>query len=118
MKKHIIKLIGEARTDVESNTVQMALRDQIREFILGNFIVEKSGELVDSESMLNMGILDSTGILELVAFLESTYGIEVEDEELIRDNLDTIDNVVNYLERKLALASKRQEFKSSIASPA
>ena len=103
---------------MESCTMQMALRKQIREFILGNFIVEKPDELLDGESMLNMGILDSTGILELVAFIESTFGIEVEDEELIRDNLDTIDNVVHYLERKLALASKRQEFNSSIASQA
>lgn len=94
----------------------MPLRDQIRSFILENFILEKPEDLVDDESMLEKGIMDSTGVLELVAFLESTYEIKVEDEELIPENLDSIKNIVNYLERKLSLASKPDVVQPSLAS--
>ena len=83
----------------------MSLRDQIRNFISENFILDNPHDLTDDESMLEKGIIDSTGVLELVAFLESTFEIKVEDEELIPQNLDSIKNIVNYLERKLALAS-------------
>jgi len=68
--------------------------------------LEKPEDLIDDESMLNKGIMDSTGVLELVAFLESTFEITVEDDELSRDNLDSIDKIVSYLEGKLVLAAK------------
>jgi acyl carrier protein len=83
----------------------MALREQVRTFILQNFILEKPEDLVDDESMLNKGIMDSTGVLELVAYIESTFEIRVEDDELSRDNLDSINDIVNYLERKLAISA-------------
>ena len=94
------------------------MRDQIRNFILENFILEKPEDLVDDESLLEKGIMDSTGVLELVAFLESTYEIKVEDEELVPENLDSIRNIVNYLERKLALISKPQTAQPSAAPQA
>lgn len=78
----------------------MTLRDQVRKFILQNFILEKPEELADGESMLKTGIMDSTGVLELVAFIESTFEIKVEDEELIPENLESIKNIASYLERK------------------
>ena len=96
----------------------MPLRDQIRNFILESFILEKPEDLVDDESLLEKGIMDSTGVLELVAFLESTYEIKVEDEELVPENLDSIRNIVNYLERKLALISKPQTAQPSAVSQA
>jgi acyl carrier protein len=96
----------------------MTLRDQIRNFILENFILENPEDLVDDESMLEKGIIDSTGVLELVAFLESTYEIKVEDEELIPENLDSIKNIVAYLEKKLALLGKPDEVKVPLASRA
>ncbi len=96
----------------------MSLREQIRTFILENFILENPEDLADNESMLEKGIMDSTGVLELVAFLESTYEIKVEDEELIPENLDSIKNIVNYLERKLSLISKPQTAQPSAASQA
>ena len=96
----------------------MLLRDQIRNFILENFMLENPEDLVDDESMLEKGIIDSTGVLELVAFIESTFDIKVEDEELIPENLDSIKNIVNFLERKLAIASKPQEAQPSAASQA
>ena len=82
----------------------MALREKIR-----NFILESRDDLLDDESILDKGIMDSTGVLELVAFLESTYEVKIEDEELILENLDTINNIVSYLERKLELDSEPEE---------
>ena len=81
-------------------------------------MLENPEDLVDDESMLEKGIIDSTGVLELVAFIESTFEIKVEDEELIPENLDSIKNIVSFLERKLAHASKPQEAQPSAASQA
>jgi acyl carrier protein len=61
-------------------------------------------ELSSDDSLVDQGIIDSTGVLELVTYLEETYGIKVEDEELIPDNLDSINRLVSYLERKLQLS--------------
>jgi acyl carrier protein len=97
---------------------RMSLRDQIRTFIHENFILEKHDDLVDDESLLEKGIIDSTGVLELVAFLESTYEIKVEDEELIPENLDSIKNIVNYLERKLSLTITPAKDQHSTATQA
>jgi acyl carrier protein len=57
--------------------------------------------LANDDSFLDRGIVDSMGVLELVGFLEESYGIKVQDQELIPANLDSIDNVVKFLERKL-----------------
>ncbi|RLC29206.1 MAG: acyl carrier protein [Deltaproteobacteria bacterium] len=75
-------------------------RDQIRAFIVENFLFGSDDGLTDDASFLEEGIIDSTGILELVNFLEETFGISVEDEELVPENLDSINNVVAYLKRK------------------
>ena len=76
------------------------LKEQVREFIIDNFLFGEDDGLEIDTSFLENGIIDSTGVLELVTFLEETFGIVVEDEELIPENLDSIENVVKYLERK------------------
>jgi len=76
------------------------LKDKIRQFIVENFLFGQDNGLQDDASFLDEGIIDSTGILELVSFLEEEFSISVEDEELIPENLDSIVNVVTYLERK------------------
>ena len=76
------------------------MRDKIKAFIVENFLFGKDDGLEDDTSFLEEGIIDSTGVLELVSFLEEEYGIAVEDEELVPENLDSIDNVTKYLERK------------------
>jgi acyl carrier protein len=78
------------------------VKTQIREFIIENFLFGNADGLKDDTSFLEEGIIDSTGVLELVTFLEETFSIQVEDEELIPENLDSIDNVSAFLERKLA----------------
>jgi len=75
-------------------------RDKIRDFIVENFLFGSDNGLKDETSFLDEGIIDSTGILELVNFLEEEFEIAVDDEELIPENLDSIKNVVGYLETK------------------
>ncbi len=80
----------------------MDIRSTVAEFILQNFLFgEKSGFPDDAESFLELGIIDSTGILELVAFIEIKFGIKVEDEELLPENLDSIENLTRYIETKI-----------------
>lgn len=76
---------------------------QVREFIVANFLYGQERTLNDDDSFLGEGIVDSTGVLQLVAFLEETYGITVEDEDLTPENLDSISSVSAYLCRKMNL---------------
>ncbi|MDY7031609.1 MAG: acyl carrier protein [Thermodesulfobacteriota bacterium] len=76
-------------------------REKIRDFVVENFLFGESNGLKDETSFLDEGIIDSTGILELVNFCEEEFSISVEDEELVPENLDSINNVVAYLENKI-----------------
>lgn len=81
----------------------MSEKQRLREFILENFVtgldVEEFG---DDDSFLEQGIIDSTGVLEMVAFIEETYLFEVDDEEVLPENFDTLDNLDAYIARKRA----------------
>lgn len=72
-------------------------RERIRHFIVETFFVESFS---DDESFLRSGIIDSLGMLDLVAFLESEFGIKIYDEELVPQNLDSLANVAAFAERK------------------
>lgn len=79
----------------------MDIRTQVREFVVDSFMMGRDpSELTDKSSLLDMGIIDSTGVLELVGYLEDSFEIGVEDEELLPDNLDTINSLVEFVERK------------------
>ena len=77
------------------------LKDKIRTFVVENFLFGNNQNLEDTTSFLEEGIIDSTGVLELVGFIEEEFSIVVEDEELIPENLDSIYNVTAYLEKKM-----------------
>lgn len=80
---------------------QQTIERDIRQFVIANFLFgEDNGSLKADESFLETGIIDSTGVLELVAFLESTYGFRVRDNELTPDNLDSLDKVAAFVRRK------------------
>jgi acyl carrier protein len=80
----------------------MGIEETIRNFIVETFIFEPGQENFDNtQSFLETGIIDSTGMLELVSFIEETYNIKMADEELIPANLDSVNNVVGYIQRKL-----------------
>lgn len=82
------------------------VRSAVREFINDNFLFREGLETVsDSESLLENGLLDSTGVLELVAFLETDLGIDILDAEIVPENFDSVDNITRYAESKLAKAA-------------
>lgn len=81
----------------ETNTVE-----PVRGFIVENFLFGRDEGLNLTDSFLESGIVDSTGVIQLVAFLETTYGIRIGDDELIPENLDSVQNISNFLHRKLA----------------
>jgi acyl carrier protein len=88
--------------------VAKALQERIRNFVVENFLFgDASNGLRDSDSLLNKGIIDSTGVLELVSFLENNFGVRVEDEELVPENLDSIANVTAYILRKQTQETSR-----------
>ena len=79
----------------------MGLRTELKQFIVENFLLSRDASLLrDSDSLTEQGILDSTGALELVTHLEERYGVTVQDEELHPDNLDSIDKIAAFIERK------------------
>ncbi|MBI4510157.1 MAG: acyl carrier protein [Deltaproteobacteria bacterium] len=78
----------------------MQIKDQVRQFITKNFYVASETELADEESLLSRGIIDSTGVLEVIAFLEGTFGIQVEDQEMVPENLDSIGRISALVARK------------------
>lgn len=79
------------------------IEQAIREFVVANFLFGRDGEtLTSGESFLENGIIDSTGVLELVAFLEQTYQIKVRDSELVPENLDSLRLVSAFVHRKLS----------------
>jgi acyl carrier protein len=80
------------------------ISEQLRRFIYQNFLLAEDFRLGDSDSFLQNGVIDSMGVLELVAFLQDTYGITVENEELIPENLDSVQNLTEYVLRKLGKA--------------
>ncbi|HWR82420.1 MAG TPA: acyl carrier protein [Candidatus Deferrimicrobium sp.] len=81
----------------------MNIRTDIRSFIQNNFMMGRdAAELTDTGSLLELGIIDSTGVLELVGFMEEKFGIHVEDHELVPENLDSIDKLASYISRKTA----------------
>ncbi len=77
------------------------IKDLIRNFIVENFLFGDKSELIgDEKSFMENRIIDSTGILELVEFIEETYSIKVVDEELLPENLDSLNNVSLFVSRK------------------
>ncbi|MBN1955562.1 MAG: acyl carrier protein [Anaerolineae bacterium] len=83
-----------------------AVKDQIRQFLAENFLfTDDASQLDDSVSLLEEGIVDSTGVLELVGFIEETYGLRVDDEEIVPDNFDSIQRLASFVRRKQAAAA-------------
>ncbi|MBK7046913.1 MAG: acyl carrier protein [bacterium] len=84
----------------------MELRDLVRDFIIRNFLFGDADRLSgDSVSLLESGIMDSLGVMELVAFIEAELGLSVPDADLIPQNLDSVDNLVAYVGRRRSVAA-------------
>ena len=76
---------------------------EVRGFIVDNFLFGEDPGISAEASLMQEGIVDSTGLLELIMFLEETYGISIADEELVPENLDTIQNIDRFVSQKLGV---------------
>lgn len=75
---------------------------RIRGFIVETFLLGDDDGFDDSDSLIEGGIVDSTGVMEIVAFLEETYGIAIDDDELVADNLDSVERLRKFVDGKQA----------------
>jgi acyl carrier protein len=79
----------------------MTAEAKIREYVLENYLFTEDQSALDNQaSFLEERIIDSTGIMEMIAFLEEEFGIEVEDDEMIPENLDSVNALVTFIDRK------------------
>ena len=79
-----------------------ATRDKLRRFVVENFLFgQEDFSFTDDDSLMEKGIIDSTGVLELVAFVQDKFGVEVGDHEMMPENLDSITNLMRFLSAKL-----------------
>jgi acyl carrier protein len=82
-------------------------KKEIRDFVVANFLFEDASRLEEDASFLDTGVVDSAGILELINFLESAFGIRIESDEMLPENLDSINRVDAFLKRKLSQNPER-----------
>ena len=75
--------------------------ETVKEFVVEKFLFGDHDEFQEETSFLEEGLIDSTGILELVMFLEETYGVKIDDEELVPQNMDSLQNIAQFLDGKL-----------------
>lgn len=80
----------------------MEIREQVRSFVTTNFYVPNPAALGDEASLLDQGIIDSTGVLEVISFLEDAFAVTVEDSEMLPENLDSIARISSFVARKRA----------------
>jgi len=85
------------------------LKQEIRNFVFENYCFNRPGNLRDEDSFMESGIVDSTGILELVSFVEEKYSIEVESNELLPENLDSIDRLTHFVSKKIGQTDQQYQ---------
>jgi acyl carrier protein len=83
----------------------MNILDDIRNFVVMTFLFGDQGTVQDDESLMDSGIVDSTGILEIVTYLETTYHVKIKNEEMMPENLDSLSRIARFLIKKLDSAA-------------
>lgn len=78
----------------------MMIKDEIRRFIIEKFLLNSGDNLDDDMPLIETNTVDSVGILEIVGFIENHFGLKVEDEELTAENLDSINKIARFIEKK------------------
>jgi acyl carrier protein len=86
---------------ISTNEKELVTRDQVRKFLFEKFPACQKNDLKDEESLIETGIIDSMGMLELVVFVESDFGIEVEDLDLVPENFESVEALSKFVESKL-----------------
>src|SRR6185436_10176033 len=82
------------------------VRREVRDYLVSSFYIADPEALADSASLLKNGVIDETGMLEMVAFLESTFGVKIDDGDIAPENLDSIARVAAFVCRKKAAAAE------------
>jgi len=82
----------------------MTVRERVRQFIVENFYVSDPSELADDSLLVTSGVIDSTGMLEMIAFVETEFGIRIDDEEMTPENLESISRIAAFVARKRSAA--------------
>ena len=85
----------------------MDTKELVRQFVVTNFYVPDGVAITDDQSLLDSGVIDSTGVLELIAFVEDRFSIQIEDQEMVPANLDSIGRVAEFVSRKQAALVQR-----------
>jgi acyl carrier protein len=80
------------------------MKQELREFMVMNYLFGQPADFSDDDSLQEKGVIDSTGVLELVSWLEDTYRVKIGDNELLPENLDSINRLVRFIERKTQAA--------------
>jgi acyl carrier protein len=75
-------------------------KEAVRRFIQGNFFVPEGAALADDDPLLEHGVVDSTGVLEIIKFIEDNYRIKLDDDEIVPENLGSIANIAAFVERR------------------
>ncbi len=85
------------------SSTQEQVKIKVRQFVLDNFMMGSDAlNLADSDSFIEKHVIDSTGFIELVTFLEQTFAIRIEDDELVPENLDSLQNIARFVQNKVA----------------
>jgi acyl carrier protein len=94
------RAVAEKEVTGAGSSAEEVVRARLRQFVMENFYVTDPRELLDGTSLITNGTVDSTGMLEVIAFLESEFGIKVLDPEMIPANLETLERIGRFVERK------------------
>jgi len=84
--------------------IQGDVKGRVRKYIVDNIVMASMDDLTDEASLLQLGILDSTGVLELIMFIEENFEIKVEEPEMVPENLDSLNGIATYVGRKRGTA--------------
>lgn len=81
---------------------EKSIKEKVRNFITETFLIgDEKSKLKDGDSFMHKGVIDSTGVLELASFVESEYNFSIDDNEMIPDNLDSIENLTKFIVGKI-----------------
>jgi acyl carrier protein len=87
----------------------MNTKDRVRSFIVSNFYIPDASLIADDASLLERGIIDSTGILEIISFVEDAFGIDIDERDIVPANLDSVSGIVSFIARKSDKVTARPE---------
>ena len=96
----------------------MQIEDEIREFVLQNLYFSEDNSIGDEDSFLKTGVIDSMGVMELVSFVQSRFGISVAPAEVVVENFDSVRQLAAFIRRKLPAKLSRSAARAVISSPA